>query len=140
MANFYKYTEPLEVLNSEDLSNFFVNFNTIRTQMVVKGLSVSSFKFPMSGGKNTQLLRVKEILNNIEYNLDVLNDAVPSVYYVKQKRYEDIAPNKDDVWRWVQVTNDIYHKLFGDDAKVVFVTAGQQGATDEELEDLLFDT
>lgn len=139
MANFYKYTEPLEVLNTEDMANFQANFNFLKITLKKQGIN-ALFRSLANVKKDTPLLDVRKILNDVEYNLDILNSKVPSDYYVKKKQYEHTAPNKDDVWRWVQILNDAHSQLVGESSSVVFVTAGQQGATDEELEDLLFDT
>jgi hypothetical protein len=55
---------------------------------------------------------VFDILQNIEYNLTAINqNSVKSAYYVDEVEIGEYASNKDDIWRWVQVLNDLFDIL-----------------------------
>lgn len=106
-----QYTEMLDVLNASDFNNLLYNAIHIRDEMFVKDINVGTLK-TKTASMNTRLKDVKQLLNNMEYNLDVLNSALPSEFYGQPVRYEEIAPNKLQVWRWIQILNDLYSKVF----------------------------
>ena len=55
-----------------------------------------------------------DLLQNIEYNLDVISDnSAKSIYYVEPKVIGDYASNKSDIWRWLQILNEMYNILTG---------------------------
>ena len=50
----------------------------------------------------------------LEYNLDVISDnSAKSIYYVEPKVIGDYASNKSDIWRWLQILNEMYNILTG---------------------------
>lgn len=105
----YNYTEPLEVLNAVDVNNAQANCETIKAILTAKGYNLAELS-EETANYNTPLIKVIDVLNSIEYNLDVLNDTdVKSVYYGGSFRVvpNGHAHNTEQIWRWFQVLNDI---------------------------------
>ncbi len=106
----YKYTEPLDILNASDINNAQSNIETLKTilDIHVGNYGVGLMVKPAS--LNTPFSEVVDTLNAIEYNLDVLNTAYTrSVYYGES--YSAVAGGKahntQQIWRWFQILNDL---------------------------------
>lgn len=109
----YDYSTALEILNSEDVERISSNIRTIRSMLLTKGYEVSNLNAVISA-KSTELVDIFDLLQNIEYNLDVINSSgIQSVYYVEPKTIGEYASNKEDIWRWLQILNDLYSILTG---------------------------
>lgn len=105
----YSYAEPLEILNAEDINNAQANCETIKSILTAKGYSISNLS-KETAGYNSPLVKIVDILNSVEYNLDVLNDTnVKSIYYGESYRAVagGLAHNTKQIWRWFEVLNDI---------------------------------
>lgn len=67
---------------------------------------------------NTKFIEIFDILFNIEYNLNIISDNIcKSAYYVEPKIIGDYASNRDDIWRWIQILNDMYGILTNEKGK-----------------------
>lgn len=109
----YDYSQPIEILNTEDIKNIQSNINTIRNMLISKGYSVSDLEDAIPD-KGTHFVNVLDFLQKIEYNLDRISDNdCESIYYVEPKTVGYTALNKTDIWRWVQILNDMYEILSG---------------------------
>ena len=109
----FNYTEPLEILTATDVKHIKSNIATIRSMLLLKGYEVKSLK-EIYAETNTELNHLFDILQNIEYNLDVISDnSAKSIYYVEPKVIGDYASNKSDIWRWIQILNEMYNILTG---------------------------
>lgn len=109
----YDYSMPLEILNASDVENIKSNIRTIRSLLLSKGYEVEPLKEIISR-VNTPLNNMFDLLQNIEYNLDVISDnSAKSIYYVEPKVIGDYASNKSDIWRWLQILNEMYNILTG---------------------------
>ena len=109
----FNYTEPLEILTAADVKHIKSNIATIRSMLLLKGYEVESLK-EIYAETNTELNHLFDILQNIEYNLDVISDNdVKSIYYGEPKIIGEYASNREDIWRWLQVLNDMYNILNG---------------------------
>ena len=109
----FNYTEPLEILTATDVKHIKSNIATIRSMLLLKGYEVKSLK-EIYAETNTELNHIFDILQNIEYNLDVISDnSAKSIYYVEPKVIGDYASNKSDIWRWLQILNEMYNILTG---------------------------
>lgn len=107
------YSKPIEVLSATDINNIKENIEIIRGLLIEKGFTVGSTK-NLQASENTQFIEMFDILSNIEYNLDIISDNdAKSAYYVEPKIIGNFASNRDDVWRWIQVLNDMYEILNG---------------------------
>lgn len=105
------YTEPIEILRASDINNIKENIETIKSLLIAKGFDVDNTK-SIQANESTQFVEIFDILSNIEYNLDVINDnKAKSVYYAEPKTIGDYASNRDDIWRWMQILNDMYDIL-----------------------------
>ena len=105
------YTEPIEILYASDINNIKENIEIIRSLLIDKGFDIKNTK-PAQASENTQFIKIFDILSNIEYNLDIIsNNKAKSVYYVDQKTISEYASNRDDIWRWIQILNDMYDIL-----------------------------
>jgi hypothetical protein len=116
---FIKIYEVPEFLNVDFFNKIRNNALIVRTLMYTKGYNVA----PFPGGSwtartNIGIAEVKRYINYIEICLDMLNDALESQYYVQSKTYEKYAPNKEDIWRWIQVLNDLYSQVAEDEENV----------------------
>lgn len=109
----YDYSQPIEILNTEDIKNIQANITTIRNMLLSKGYLVSDLDdaVPLKG---THFINVLDFLQKIEYNLDRISDNdCQSIYYVEPKTVGDVALSKADIWRWVQILDDMYLILSG---------------------------
>ena len=107
----FNYTEPLEILTATDVKHIKSNIATIRSMLLLKGYEVESLK-EIYAETNTELNHLFDILQNIEYNLDVISDNdVKSIYYGEPKIIGEYASNREDIWRWLQILNDMYNIL-----------------------------
>lgn len=117
----YDYSEPLEILNAEDVQHIYSNMQTIHSLLVSKGYSLESLN-EIDAQKSTPLIEMLALLQNIEYNLDRLNNPeILSIYYIEPKIIGDIAPDINDIWRWVQILNEMYNILMGDFGKWQYI-------------------
>lgn len=109
----YNYSMPLEILNASDVENIKSNIRTIRSLLLSKGYEVEPLN-EIVARVNTPLNNMFDLLQNIEYNLDVISDnSAKSIYYVEPKVIGDYASNKSDIWRWLQILNEMYNILTG---------------------------
>jgi len=112
-----EYTEPIEILYASDVNNIKENIEIIRNLLAQKGFTVESTK-SIQVNENTQYIEMFDILSNIEYNLDIIsNNEARSAYYVEPKTIGEYASNKEDIWRWIQILNDMYDILNGNIGK-----------------------
>lgn len=105
-----QYNEPLLILNTEDVSKIYANMVYVRNLMISAGKTVGTLR-SVSAPRNTRLQDVVTVLNNIEYNIDVLNLVHQSQYFGATNRFESLAPNKEQVWRWLQILNDLRNQF-----------------------------
>lgn len=115
----YSYTEPLEILNAVDVNNAQANISTIKAILTAKGYSISDLQTEQAN-YNSELVRIVDILNAVEYNLDVLNDTdIKSVFYGDSYRAvaSGLAHNTEQIWRWFEVLNDILPIVKGEKGK-----------------------
>ena len=109
----HDYSTPIEILNVGDIENIKSNMDTIRKLLVFNEYNVEQL-VDVNETYGTQFNGVLEILQNIEYNLDILNNNdAKSIYYVEPKTVGEYGSNKDDIWRWIQVLNEMYDILIG---------------------------
>lgn len=109
----YDYAVPLEVLNVNDIKNIKSNIVTIKSILLLKGYDVEALR-EIPTEINTPLNNIFDLLQNIEYNLDVISDNdAKSIYYVESKTIGEYASNRDDIWRWIQILNEMYNILTG---------------------------
>ena len=109
----YNYSQPIEILNASDVQHIKSNIITIRSMLLLKGYNVESL-YNIIADINTPLINIFDILQNIEYNLDAISDNdVKSIYYIEPKTIGEYASNKDDIWRWISILNEMYNILTG---------------------------
>jgi hypothetical protein len=81
--------------------------------LLSKGYDVEQTK-SVEAKMDLPLSKMVENFENVEYNINKISDNdAKSIYYVEQKQIGDFAPNRDDIWRWVQILNDMYLTLTG---------------------------
>ena len=113
----YNYSQPIEILNATDVQHIKSNIITIRSMLLLKGYNVEPL-YNIIADTNTPLINIFDILQNIEYNLDIISSTdVKSIYYIEPKTIGEYAPNKQDIWRWIQVLNEMYNILTGEFGK-----------------------
>lgn len=63
-------------------------------------------------------------LNALERNIDKINDEIPwvSPYYGEHREYEEYAPMRDDINRWIQFCADIKSVLDGEKGKLMMLS------------------
>ncbi len=109
----YDYPNPIEILNVSDIENIKSNMDTIRKLLVLNEYNVEQL-VDVNETYGSQFNEILEILQNIEYNLDILNNNdAKSIYYIEPKTVGEYGSNKDDIWRWIQVLNEMYDILTG---------------------------
>lgn len=110
----YDYSAPPEILNTEDLEHFYENTKTIRGLLATKEIVVEELieNIPL---KSTPVSKILETLQNVEYNLDKISSNIyKSVYYVSPVSVGDNGSNYDDIFRWINILNDMHSMLIGD--------------------------
>lgn len=115
----YYYSEPLEILNAKDINNVIWDVYVLRTALTAKGYELGGYQ-TVSASYNTELVNVIDILNAVEYNLTGLNTpTIRSIYYGNAviKTPLQLAHNKQEVWRWFQIVNDLLEVVQGEKAK-----------------------
>lgn len=109
----YNYSQPIEILNATDVQHIKSNIITIRSMLLLKGYNVESL-YNIIADINTPLINIFDILQNIEYNLDAISDNdAKSIYYIEPKTIGEYASNKNDIWRWISILNEMYNILTG---------------------------
>lgn len=109
----YQYDEPLSILEAEDVNYIYENMITIRNLLSEKGYNVGELK-GVSASPDTPINKIIDILTNIEYNIDIINSSeIKSQYYGSSKTIGEYAPNTQDVWRWLQILNELHKILTG---------------------------
>lgn len=109
----YDYNMPLEILNTEDIAHIESNIKAIRAMLLASGRTIPALE-TVSKSKDTLLTEIIDILQNIEYNLDRINSTdVISIYYKSPFIVGEYAENREDIWRWIQILNDLYNILNG---------------------------
>lgn len=110
----YDYSTPIEILNVNDIKNILSNINTIRLILTQKGYLIDDL-IEVEAKFGSQFKGdILEILQNIEYNLDIIsNNDAKSIYYVEPKTVGEYASNKEDIWRWVQILNEMHDIVTG---------------------------
>lgn len=106
----YRYTEPLEILSADDVNYARSNINVIYQALKNKGYELSDLNSWIVAQQNTPFVEIVDRLNAIEYNLDTLNSPIiMSIFYGKpfSKRGGQLAHNKDEIWRWFQILEDM---------------------------------
>ena len=110
----YDYSTPIEILNVNDIKNILSNINTIRLILNQKGYLIEDL-IEVDAKFDSQFKGdILEILQNIEYNLDIIsNNDAKSIYYVEPKTVGEYALDKADIWRWVQILNEMHDMVTG---------------------------
>lgn len=117
MAEWHIYTEPLEVLNAEDVNNIQENIIVISNLLKENGYIAYDLT-QFIAYKTSDFIDVYNFLQNIENNLWAISqNSVKSIYFGDEKTLGEYAPNKEEVWRWVQILNDMYGILTGEHGK-----------------------
>ena len=122
----YNYSTPLEILNTEDIEKISSNMQTIKNLLFAKGYTLDSELVDINEltgvyeKKATKFVNIWELLQTIELNLWRMNigkkndEYLISVYFVKPVTIGEYASNKEDIWRWLQILNDLYIILMGE--------------------------
>lgn len=116
----YRYDEYIEILNYFDVQNIYSNMQAIASMLIQKGYNVQPLEpIPLPPlAFYPEYLEMFDILQNMEYNLDRLSDnECYSVYYGEPKTVGEYGENKADIFRWVQILNDMHDILSGDIGK-----------------------
>lgn len=133
----YNYSQPIEILNATDVQHIKSNIITIRSMLLLKGYNVEPL-YNITADTNTPLINIFDILQNIEYNLDVISDNdVKSIYYIEPKTIGEYASNKDDIWRWISILNEMYNILTGSFGKWQYLLCTDGYATIDDKKILI---
>lgn len=110
----YNYTEPLDVLNASDFNSAQSNIETIRDILNNKGYEIPDLD-KSTASYNTPLYNVIDKLNAVEYNLDVIDSSLKSIFFGETYRAVEgkKAHNKEQIWRWFQILNDLKEIAIG---------------------------
>ena len=109
----YDMPKALEILNTEDISHILSNIKTIRAMLISKGYNIEDLII-VDNKKSIPLIDMFDFLKNIEYNIGIINSTdIKSIYYIEPKTVGEYALNKEDIWRWLQILNDLYLILNG---------------------------
>lgn len=124
---FIEFSEVPEFLNVDFYNNISKNADIVREMMQAGGYGVKPFPTgAWTAYTDIGIAKIKSYINYIEICLDFLNEAIESQYYVQSKTYQRYAPNKADIWRWIQVLNDL-HSKFAEDEEDVYILKTTDG-------------
>lgn len=127
LEGYQNYYEPVDFLTENVLNNIWRNAQIIKAlfdlQTKDKYRIGAITKPPQStvngvvqpyGG--TQLADVKAVLDGVETDMQVLNSSkIESVYYITSSyRIDPWGIDKDGVWRWLQILEDLFQMLTTD--------------------------
>lgn len=109
----YDYPAPIDILNVDDLWHIISNMEILRSRILLLGGEIGDFE-AVDAQTNTPYRSMRGLLQGIENNLDVLN-ATPyfSAYYGAPVTVGMYASDKQDIWRWLRIINDMYAILSG---------------------------
>lgn len=111
--SWYDFSSPPEILNAEDINHIFENIKTIRLLLANNGISIEDI-IDVSAEKSMPVSKMLEILQNIEYNLDrISGNSYRSTYYITPVSVGDFASDYNDIFRWINIINDMYNMLMG---------------------------
>lgn len=116
----YRYDEYIEILNYWDVQNIYSNMQAIASMLIQKGYTIQPLDpIPLPPlAFYPGYSEMFDILQNMEYNLDRLSDnECYSVYYGEPKTVGEYGENKADIFRWVQILNDMHDILSGNIGK-----------------------
>lgn len=116
----YRYDEYIDILNYWDVQNIYSNMQAIVSMLIQKGYTVEPLEpIPLPPlAFCPEYSEMFDILQNMEYNLDRLNEnECSSVYYGEPKTVGEYAQNKAEIFRWIQVLNDMHAILSGEIGK-----------------------
>ena len=117
----YDYSKPIEILNSEDVNHIYSNIKTIRSMLLLSGRDVEQLD-EVHIGKDTHYGSMFALLQNIEYNIDKISENdCKSIYYGYPAYIDSHASNTNDIWRWIQILNEMYLILTGSFGKWQYV-------------------
>lgn len=109
--SWYLYNEVPQYLNAEDINNIYANMQTIKVLLNAKGYTIENLA-SINAQKNTPFASIVDILQNIEYNLDIVNSTeIKTPLYVEPKTIGRYAPDKIAILRWIDTLNDLYYIL-----------------------------
>lgn len=111
----YEYSQPIEVLNAIDLDHIASNIRTIHSMMIEKGFNSPTLEGNINPSADIKLTEMFDLLRKIKYNVTVIGTGeLPSIYYdYLLQDMGEYAPDKDEIWRWLQILNDLYDMLNG---------------------------
>lgn len=109
----YDYPAPLDILNAEDVQNIHADMSVLRGLILLRGDTVSTFT-EVDAHTNTPYRSMRSLLQSVEDNLTILNNTQYfSAYYREHVEYGAYAPNKQQIFRWLQIINDMHNILTG---------------------------
>jgi uncharacterized protein YjdB len=111
----YEYSQPIEILNALDLDHIASNIRTVHTMMIEKGFYPRTLEGNINPNTDTELTEIFDLFSKIKYNINAVGTGeLPSIYsnYLSQNMGE-YAPDKDEIWNWLQILNDLYDMLNG---------------------------
>lgn len=110
----YDYPAPIDILNVDDLWHIISNMEILRSRILLLGGEIGDFE-AVDAQTNTPYRSMRGLLQGIENNLDVLN-ATPyfSACYGAPVTVGVYASDKQDIWRWLRIINDMYAILSGE--------------------------
>lgn len=95
------------------------NLHYIQRKLGSEGaVELEDASFP--DGFNTNIQELCYKLNNLELNIDKINEEIPwvSPYYVGPRKYDEYAPMREDINRWIQFCADIKSVIDGEKEKL----------------------
>ena len=99
------------------------NLHYIQRELSSEGAAeLEDASFP--DGFNTNIQELCYKLNNLELNIDKINEEIPWVnpYYIGHREYEEYAPMREDINRWIEFCADIKSVIDGVQGKLMILS------------------
>ena len=101
------------------------NLIYIRDRLITKGYTVAALNtVDISAGYATSITNIKGILNVLEGNINIVNNALTDFveyYYGSAVVYGRFAPKLPELNRWIDFCNDLKAIAFGEKQKTAWI-------------------
>lgn len=116
--NWIDLKKDIDYLNSDDLFSIYQDEIALKEKAEELGYTINEF-LPIENNKSIQIVDISSILQKVENNIDILNSQdFESIYFIENQNYLSKQYfRKTDYSRWVDILNEIYAILNGEQPK-----------------------
>jgi hypothetical protein len=127
--------ESLDFLTANDYNNIKENYNIIRQYLTDNGYNLENVEMPIAD-YSVPFAQMKSFIEQMERQIDAVNETdCASVYWRNSVEVGNVSPTVADVWRWIQIMNDMYEIVTGNKRKYLYLRCkdGYPTINDEKI-------